>query len=170
MILDLRFTIFTLGIGAGTFIAALYGMNLKNFIEESDLGFWGVSGASAALGVVVLFYGLQRLRRVQRINMWGDCPPNRSTWWAARGMVQQRAKDEKLAALGNGAPALWGLGNGTASAGLGAHGAAVDANTRAESAWRWMGKAQAHADPTQKHKHHAASHQKQDHRDGSQTF
>lgn len=39
MLLDLKFSIGTLGIGAGTFIAALYGMNLKSFIEESDFGF-----------------------------------------------------------------------------------------------------------------------------------
>lgn len=39
MLLELRFSIFTLGIGAGTFVAALYGMNLKNFLEESNIGF-----------------------------------------------------------------------------------------------------------------------------------
>jgi hypothetical protein len=38
MLLDLKFSIGTLGIGSGAFVAALYGMNLKNFIEDSELG------------------------------------------------------------------------------------------------------------------------------------
>lgn len=72
MLLDLRFSILTLGIGAGTFIAALYGMNLKNFIEESDLGFGLVSLSCAVLTVVSIIYGLRKLRRVQRLSMWGE--------------------------------------------------------------------------------------------------
>ncbi|KAF2839924.1 cora-domain-containing protein, partial [Patellaria atrata CBS 101060] len=71
MLLDLKFSIGTLGLGAGTFVAALYGMNLKNFIEESDLGFWGVSVWCAICTVVVFGYGLSKLRRVQRVSMWG---------------------------------------------------------------------------------------------------
>ena len=72
MLLDLKFSIGTLGIGSGAFIAAIYGMNLKNFIEESDLGFWGVSGFSGIFAAVVCVYGLQKLRRVQRVSMWGE--------------------------------------------------------------------------------------------------
>jgi magnesium transporter len=71
MLLELKFSIWTLGLGAGTFIAALYGMNLKNFIEESDSGFFGVSIACAVASVVVLVYGLKILRRVQKVSMWG---------------------------------------------------------------------------------------------------
>jgi hypothetical protein len=138
MLLELRFSICTLGLGAGTFIAALYGMNLKNFIEESDLGFWGVSGISAALSVFAIMYGLGRLRKVQRINMWGECPPNQNRWanmgwWARRRSAKERYKElkavakeeEKLEALGAGSSAgsgLWGLGKTTAAAGLGALG------------------------------------------------
>ena len=72
MLLDLKFSIGTLGIGAGTFIAALYGMNLKSFIEESDWGFAGVSGACAVFTVVTAIYGLRKLRKVQRLSMWGE--------------------------------------------------------------------------------------------------
>ena len=72
MLLDLKFQIGTLGIGSGAFIAALYGMNLKNFIEESDYGFIGVSGWSFALTAAVCIYGLSRLRRLQRVSMWGE--------------------------------------------------------------------------------------------------
>lgn len=38
MLLDLKFQIGTLGLGAGAFISALYGMNLQNFIEETNWG------------------------------------------------------------------------------------------------------------------------------------
>jgi magnesium transporter len=42
MLLDLKFSIGTLGIGSGAFIAALYGMNLKNFIVEYNLCSYGL--------------------------------------------------------------------------------------------------------------------------------
>lgn len=72
MLLDLKFSIGTLGIGSGAFIASLYGMNLKNFIEESDLGFIGVTTWSFIFAAVVCSYGLHKLRRVQRVSMWGE--------------------------------------------------------------------------------------------------
>ncbi|KAL5353337.1 magnesium ion transporter [Pseudogymnoascus australis] len=72
MLLDLKFSIGTLGIGSGAFIAALYGMNLKNFIEESNFGFLGISGFSAIFAAVVCGYGLTKLRKVQRVSMWGE--------------------------------------------------------------------------------------------------
>jgi magnesium transporter len=72
MLLDLKFSIGTLGIGSGAFIAALYGMNLKNFIEESSLGFWGVTGWSLVFAGIVCGYGLTKLRKVQRVSMWGE--------------------------------------------------------------------------------------------------
>ena len=74
MLLDLKFSILTLAITAGTFVAALYGMNLKNFIEESDLGFYGVSGWCTVFGALVAIYGLQKLRRVQRVSMYAHGP------------------------------------------------------------------------------------------------
>lgn len=110
MLLDLRFSIFTLGLGAGTFIAALYGMNLKNFFEESELGFWGISAVSAAFSTAVLVYGLGRLRKVQRVSMWGECSPAKSMWnnrpaWKERKTKEwAQAKEER---------SIWGLGKGT---------------------------------------------------------
>jgi len=74
MLLDLKFSILTLSITAGTFVAALYGMNLKNFIEESDLGFYGISGWCTIFGFMVAAYGLQKLRKVQRVSMYGHGP------------------------------------------------------------------------------------------------
>jgi len=107
MLYDLKLSVSTLGLSAGTFIAALYGMNLKNFIEESDFGFWGVSGVCGVLSVIVLVYGMRRLRRVQKVSLHGDAPPS-----ADRRLAEERA--------------LWGLGRGTAMAGLPPGAAASD--------------------------------------------
>lgn len=85
MLLELRFSVFTLGLGSGTFVAALYGMNLKNFLEESDLGFTGISLWCTVFGTIVCIWGLNRLRRVQRVSMWGEPKPKRS--WRDWGFV-----------------------------------------------------------------------------------
>jgi magnesium transporter len=86
MLLDLRFSILTLSITAGTFVAALYGMNLKNFIEESDFGFWGISAWCTAFGIGVAVYGITKLRRVQRLSMWGHGAGVKSTKGAGWGL------------------------------------------------------------------------------------
>lgn len=72
MLLELKFSIGTLGISAGMFIAALYGMNLENFIEETHYGFAGISGLSTVIAVIACMYGLRKLRKVQRLSMWGE--------------------------------------------------------------------------------------------------
>jgi magnesium transporter len=72
MLLDLKFSIGTLGISVGMFIAALYGMNLENFIEESHWGFFGVSGTCTVLSIIACAYGFRKLRAVQRLSMWGE--------------------------------------------------------------------------------------------------
>ena len=72
MLLELKFSIGTLGLAAGTLVAGLYGMNLKNFIEESDMGFGTVSMTCFGLSAIVCIYGLKKLRRVQRVRMWGE--------------------------------------------------------------------------------------------------
>ena len=72
MLLDLKFSILTLGTTVGMFIAALYGMNLENFIEETNYGFFGISGLCALLTVASSIWGLRRLRKVQRVSMWGE--------------------------------------------------------------------------------------------------
>lgn len=69
MLLDLKFSVGTLSLAMGTFVAGLYGMNLENFIEESQLGFAIVAGASAAMSLLVCWYGLAKLRRTRRIKM-----------------------------------------------------------------------------------------------------
>ena len=87
MLLDLKFSIGTLGIGSGAFVASLYGMNLKNFIEESDLGFIGVSAWSFVFAAIVCSYGLSKLRRVQRVSMWGEHSGNSRGSWRQTDMA-----------------------------------------------------------------------------------
>ncbi|EMD69046.1 hypothetical protein COCSADRAFT_76438 [Bipolaris sorokiniana ND90Pr] len=96
MLLDLKFSILTLAITAGTFVAALYGMNLKNFIEESDYGFYGISAWCSVFGALVAVYGLLRLRKVQRVSMYGHGP----------GALVTREPTRPVVAAGGG----WGLG------------------------------------------------------------
>lgn len=109
MLLDLKFSILTLSITAGTFIAALYGMNLKNFIEESDLGFWGISAWCSVIGAAFAVYGLKKLRKVQRVSMWGhgsmiSGTPRGAGWglgaWGGRSTRLGECGDEH--ALSNG--------------------------------------------------------------------
>lgn len=76
MLLDLKFSVGTLGLAMGTFIAGLYGMNLENFIEETNWGFGGVTGASVLFSLVVCWYGLGKLRKVQRIKMGSNERPH----------------------------------------------------------------------------------------------
>ncbi|KIL89690.1 mitochondrial inner membrane magnesium transporter mrs2 [Fusarium avenaceum] len=75
MLLEIKFSVGTLGLAMGTFLAGLYGMNLENFIEETNWGFAGVTGISIACSLIVCWYGLTRLRRVQRIKMMDDERP-----------------------------------------------------------------------------------------------
>jgi magnesium transporter len=94
MLLDLKFSIGTLGIGSGTFIAGLYGMNLKNFIEESDWAFFGVSGWAFVFSGVICVYGLHKLRRTQRLTMWGESGATGKKGWASP--AQQKAAKGKV--------------------------------------------------------------------------
>lgn len=69
MLLELKFSVGTLALAMGTFFAGLYGMNLENFIEETNWGFAGVTGASIFFSALVGWYGLIKLRKVQRVRM-----------------------------------------------------------------------------------------------------
>ncbi|KAK2060915.1 cora-like Mg2+ transporter [Colletotrichum caudatum] len=72
MLLDLKFSVGTLGLAMGTFLAGLYGMNLENFIEETNWGFAGVTITSTICSLLVCWYGLVKLRKVQRVKMMFD--------------------------------------------------------------------------------------------------
>lgn len=99
MLLDLKFSIGTLGIGTGAFVASLYGMNLKNFIEESDLGFIGVTGWSFVFAAIVCIFGLRKLRRVQRVSMFGE-RGNELGSWREVSAPPDTSRNERLKRLG----------------------------------------------------------------------
>ncbi len=82
MLLDLKFSIGTLGMGSAAFIGALYGMNVPNFLEGHNWAFFGLSTFSLGLGVLVCTYGLTKLRRVQRVSMWGEQGRKSNRSWA----------------------------------------------------------------------------------------
>ena len=89
MLLDLKFSVGTLGLAMGTFLAGLYGMNLENFIEETNWGFGAVTSMSTFASILVCWYGLIKLRKVQRIKMMPRSPPpgTGNGWrWEDRGM------------------------------------------------------------------------------------
>lgn len=101
MLLDLKFQIGTLGLGAGAFISALYGMNLQNFIEETNWGFGAVTGAVSAATVVVIMISLRHLRGVQRVTMMGKSKNNTS----GMGDILKRQLDQHLMDVVTGTPA-----------------------------------------------------------------
>ena len=72
MLLEIKFSVGTLGLAGGTLIAGLYGMNLNNFIEETEWGFGGVTAICFALSGVICVYGMRKLRKVQKVRMWGE--------------------------------------------------------------------------------------------------
>jgi magnesium transporter len=95
MLLDLKFSVGTLGLAMGTFTAGLYGMNLENFIEETNWGFAGVTGASVLFSLIVCWYGLVKLRKVQRIKMMSDERPQlpRGQFYREDGALGMRRMD-----------------------------------------------------------------------------
>lgn len=68
MLLDLKFQIGTLGLGAGAFVSALYGMNLQNFIEETT---WDLRNNRYCLNSDSSCYNdeFTNITKVQRITM-----------------------------------------------------------------------------------------------------
>lgn len=71
MLFELKVTVYTLGFTVATLVPAFYGMNLKNYIEDSELGFASVVLFSIIQGVIVTSYMFKRLQSVQRLTMMG---------------------------------------------------------------------------------------------------
>ena len=88
MLLDLKFSVGTLGLAMGTFLAGLYGMNLENFIEETNWGFAGVTSTSMAFSLLVCWYGLTKLRKVQRVKMSGELRTRGPHWYHDASAVE----------------------------------------------------------------------------------
>lgn len=132
MLLELKFSIGTLGLAAGTLIAGLYGMNVKNFIEESDVAFGSVTVFCFGLSAIVALYGMRKLRKVQKVRMWGEGYGSqlnsvRGNWrneameHAGLGALPGETRLERIKRQRQEKPVLWpgmdGLGADSTSAG-----------------------------------------------------
>lgn len=82
MLLSLRFQVGTLSLATGSFIAAAYGMNLVNFIEQSVYGFVGITSFAVILSTLVGVISLRNLFKLQRITMMSTAtrPKRRGLW------------------------------------------------------------------------------------------
>mgnify|MGYP004701499749 FL=1 len=66
MLLEVRFQIGMLGLSCGSALAALYGMNLKNYIEESNFGFPAVCLGVFTFSITAITLCLRRLRKMTK--------------------------------------------------------------------------------------------------------
>ena len=145
MLLEIKFSIGTLGLATGTLVAGLYGMNLKNFLEESDFAFSGVAAICFGMSGLVCLYGMKKLASVQRLRMWGEgyntayrpaaADPSRGGWRNEGlesggksndlSLYQRRAERLRLMRERSGSRVLWpgmdGLGSNE-TAGVGSTG------------------------------------------------
>ncbi|CAK7913021.1 magnesium transporter Mrs2p, mitochondrial [[Candida] anglica] len=71
MLFELQVTVYTLGFTVATLVPAFYGMNLKNYIEDSELGFGAVVVFSLIQGILVTSMMFRKLRKVQKLTMMG---------------------------------------------------------------------------------------------------
>lgn len=78
MLFELRVTIYTLGITFATLVPAFYGMNLKNFIEESEYGFGLIILLSLIQGIIITFFNIRAMNKIQKLTMMGGGGGNRS--------------------------------------------------------------------------------------------
>ncbi|KAK7676354.1 hypothetical protein QCA50_011767 [Cerrena zonata] len=82
--LDLKVSILTMGIGVGTLLAGLFGMNLKSHMEDADYAFFAMSIFSIVATGVFSFAGLRRLARIRKMGLsttnGRKKPPQSSSW------------------------------------------------------------------------------------------
>ncbi|KAK9463161.1 uncharacterized protein V1516DRAFT_620798 [Lipomyces oligophaga] len=74
MLLELKYSICAIGLGGGALVAALYGMNIPNYLEQSIAGFFLVSLFAGGLCIAIIMVGFRNLRKVQRVTMMWDHP------------------------------------------------------------------------------------------------
>ncbi|ODV82200.1 mitochondrial magnesium ion transporter [Suhomyces tanzawaensis NRRL Y-17324] len=93
MLFELKITVYTLGFTVATLLPAFYGMNLKNYIEESNWGFGMVVVISIIQGLIITFINFRKLKIVQKLTMGdsfrtngmrslgGHSRHSRDKWW-----------------------------------------------------------------------------------------
>jgi hypothetical protein len=69
----------TLGIGSGAAIAGLLGMNIKNFLETWEYGFPVITSFALGTSALICFIGLTRLRKIQKLTLYGRYPGSKKT-------------------------------------------------------------------------------------------
>lgn len=69
MLLGLKFSIGLLSLGLTMYVAALYGMNLENFIEEKDGGFELVVAIGTISMLILFYYCTRQIRKLQRLTL-----------------------------------------------------------------------------------------------------
>lgn len=72
MLFELKVTIYTLGFTVATMVPAFYGMNLKNYIEDSYYGFGAVLVFSILQGILITMWNFKKLHRVQTLTMMSN--------------------------------------------------------------------------------------------------
>jgi magnesium transporter len=114
MLLELKFSVGTLGLAGGTLIAGLYGMNLENHIEDNNIAFGAVSAVCFGLSAIIAIYGMRKLRKVQKVKMWGENfrdivrGENRGNWRTEALEHEGRAERVKrLREAKQGGPVMW---------------------------------------------------------------
>ncbi|KAG7194288.1 mitochondrial inner membrane magnesium transporter lpe10 [Scheffersomyces spartinae] len=71
MLLGLKFSTGLLSMGIALYVAAVYGMNLENFIEETEGGFEVITVLGSLMMLFLLFYSVRQLHKLQRVTMTG---------------------------------------------------------------------------------------------------
>ncbi|KAJ3558586.1 hypothetical protein NM688_g832 [Phlebia brevispora] len=62
-------SIWTMGIGVGTLVAGLFGMNLKSHLEEHEFAFFSMSLLSILVASIFSWTGLRRLARIRKFRL-----------------------------------------------------------------------------------------------------
>ncbi|KAI9927246.1 hypothetical protein MW887_003633 [Aspergillus wentii] len=69
MVLEAKIEIIMLGLAAATLVAGLYGMNVVNYSEESEMAF-GVLTLCCVVGTLgITRYGMRRLKHIQKVHL-----------------------------------------------------------------------------------------------------
>ncbi|KAF9653724.1 Mg2+ transporter protein cora-like protein [Thelephora ganbajun] len=73
--LDLKISIITMGLGVGTLLAGLFGMNLTSHLEADSYAFFIMSGLSVAFAGVFSMYAIRRLHQIRKVGRLSDSKP-----------------------------------------------------------------------------------------------
>jgi len=78
--LDLQVSILTMGLGVGTLIAGLFGMNLTSHMEENSYAFTIMSAMSILFAVLCSMAALRRLARIRKMGLAPNSKSKRKLW------------------------------------------------------------------------------------------